>query len=85
MVSRLSSIAFWAVALCFLCFVTLSSADTPRHPHADHARKLAILRNAGGHVGETKTDISIPNNLYGLHYFFSIRTLKDIYSDVSKG
>jgi hypothetical protein len=47
--------------------------------------KLATLRNAGGHVGETKTDISIPNNLYGLHYFFSIPTLKDIYSDVSKG
>ncbi|KAG7406899.1 Chitotriosidase-1 [Fusarium oxysporum f. sp. rapae] len=38
MVSRLSSIAFWAVALCFLCFVTLSNADTPRHPHAQPGR-----------------------------------------------
>ncbi|CAG7560691.1 unnamed protein product [Fusarium equiseti] len=38
MVSRLSSIAFWAVALCFLCFVTLSNADTHRHPHAQPGR-----------------------------------------------
>jgi hypothetical protein len=35
MVSQVSSIAFWAVALCFLRFAVLSNAsDTPRHPHA---------------------------------------------------
>ncbi|KAF5664348.1 chitinase 3 [Fusarium heterosporum] len=38
MVSRFSSIAFWAVALCFLSFVTLSNADTPRHPHVQPGR-----------------------------------------------
>jgi hypothetical protein len=37
MVSRLSSIAFGALALCFLCFAVLSNAsDTPLHPHAKH-------------------------------------------------
>jgi hypothetical protein len=37
MVSGLSSIAFRALALCFLCFAVLSNAsDTPRHPHAKH-------------------------------------------------
>jgi len=35
MVSRLSSIAFGALALCFFCFAVLSNAsDTPCHPHA---------------------------------------------------
>jgi hypothetical protein len=41
MVSRLSSIAVWAVALCFLCFAVLSNAsDTPHHPHAKRDDKL---------------------------------------------
>ncbi|KAH7202713.1 glycoside hydrolase superfamily [Fusarium redolens] len=44
MVSRLSSIAFWAVALCFLCFVTLSNADTHHHPHGRISRRSVITK-----------------------------------------
>ncbi|KAM0467390.1 hypothetical protein ACHAP7_012000 [Fusarium lateritium] len=47
--------------------------------------KLATLRNAGGHVGEPKTDTGILSNLYDLHYFFSIPVLKHICSNVSEG
>jgi hypothetical protein len=36
-VSRLSRIAFGALALCFLCFAVLSDAsNTPRRPQAKH-------------------------------------------------
>jgi hypothetical protein len=39
MVLRLANIVFWAVALCFLCFATLTNADnTGSQPRGSRAR-----------------------------------------------
>ncbi|GKU22751.1 unnamed protein product, partial [Fusarium langsethiae] len=38
MVLRVASIAFWAVALCFLCFATLTSADNTIHSRGSRSR-----------------------------------------------
>ncbi|KAJ3547829.1 hypothetical protein NM208_g1311 [Fusarium decemcellulare] len=40
MVSKLSSIAFWAVALYFLCFATIIYADATHHPHGRRANVI---------------------------------------------
>jgi hypothetical protein len=49
MVLRLSSIAFWALALFLLCFVTLSSADTPRYPHSRFLNQPPTILRAAVH------------------------------------
>ncbi|KAL3593209.1 hypothetical protein FPOAC2_07503 [Fusarium poae] len=49
MVSRLASIAFWAVALCFLCFATLTNADSTFQPRGSRAhihRRANVITKA---------------------------------------
>ncbi|OBS20320.1 hypothetical protein FPOA_06693 [Fusarium poae] len=49
MVSRLDSIAFWAVALCFLCLATLTNADSTFQPRGSRAhihRRANVITKA---------------------------------------
>ncbi|WZH40929.1 Chitinase [Fusarium acuminatum] len=46
MALRLASIAFWAIALCFLCFTTLTNADNIRQPYGRIHRRTNVITKA---------------------------------------